>query len=103
MANALAAAAAARAAGITAKDVRRALMTFFPGAANPGRGNLYQADRSPVIVDYGHNAAALSATGEMITSVWPAAGTLAGADAGATAGTAGGAAPRWAAAAVTLP
>ncbi len=70
VANALAAVAACRALGISAKDIRQALATFAPGEANPGRGNLYLAAGSPVIVDYGHNAAALAATGRMISNVW---------------------------------
>ena len=37
---------------------------------NPGRGNIYRAGGSPVIVDYGHNAAALQATGTFIADVW---------------------------------
>jgi cyanophycin synthetase len=70
VANALAAAAACRAAGFSAKDIRRGLATFTPVEANPGRGNVYRAGDVPVIVDYGHNAAALDATGAMITNVW---------------------------------
>jgi cyanophycin synthetase len=70
VANALAAVAACRAAGVSAKDIRRALATFTPVEANPGRGNLYRAGEAPVIVDYGHNAAALNATGAMIASIW---------------------------------
>jgi cyanophycin synthetase len=70
VANALAAAAACRAAGISVKDIRSALMTFTPEEANPGRGNIYRAGGSPVIVDYGHNAAALQATGQFIADVW---------------------------------
>ncbi|HEX3490234.1 MAG TPA: cyanophycin synthetase [Streptosporangiaceae bacterium] len=71
VANALAAAAACRAAGFSAKDIRRGLATFTPAEVNPGRGNVYRAgDDQPVIVDYGHNAAALDATGAMITKVW---------------------------------
>jgi cyanophycin synthetase len=70
VANALAAVAACRAAGLSAKDIRRGLATFTPVQANPGRGNVYRAGDSPVIVDYGHNAAALDATGAMITTVW---------------------------------
>jgi cyanophycin synthetase len=70
VANALAAVAACRAAGISAKDIRRGLATFTPAAANPGRANVYRAGDSPVIVDYGHNAAALDATGAMIANVW---------------------------------
>lgn len=70
VANALAAVAACRALGVSAKDIRQALATFTPAEANPGRGNLYLASGSPVIVDYGHNAAALDATGAMISNVW---------------------------------
>ncbi len=70
VANALAAAAACRALGVSAKDIARGLATFTPVEANPGRGNLYRASGGPVIVDYGHNAAALDATGAMISNVW---------------------------------
>jgi cyanophycin synthetase len=70
VANALAAAAACRAAGISVKDIRNALMTFTPEEANPGRTNIYRAGGSPVIVDYGHNAAALEATGQFIADAW---------------------------------
>jgi cyanophycin synthetase len=72
VANALAAVAACRAAGVSAKDIRRALATFTPVEANPGRGNIYRAGGAPIVVDYGHNAAALAATGAMITSIWGA-------------------------------
>ncbi|MGH3273237.1 MAG: cyanophycin synthetase [Streptosporangiaceae bacterium] len=96
VANALAAVAACRAVGVSAKDIRRALATFTPVEANPGRGNIYRAGDAPVIVDYGHNAAALDATGAMIASIWgkPAAGR---------AGWRQAAAVRTAVAAVTLP
>jgi cyanophycin synthetase len=70
VANALAAVAACRAAGVSAKDIRRALATFTPDESNPGRANVYLAAGSPVIVDYGHNAPALHATGRMVTDVW---------------------------------
>jgi len=70
VANALAAVAACRAAGVSAKDIRRALATFTPDESNPGRGNVYLAAGGPVIVDYGHNAPALHATGRMIAGVW---------------------------------
>jgi folylpolyglutamate synthase/dihydropteroate synthase len=70
IANALAAVAACRGLGVSAKDIRRALGTFTPGEANPGRGHVYLAGGSRVIVDYGHNAAALDATGRMISEVW---------------------------------
>jgi len=78
VANALAAAAACRAAGVTVKDIREALCTFTPATANPGRGNVYAVTAgptattpaSPVVLDYGHNAAALHATGETVATVW---------------------------------
>jgi cyanophycin synthetase len=70
VANALAAVAACRGIGVSAKDIRRALATFSPGETNPGRGNVYLAAGSPVIMDYGHNAEALDATGRMISNVW---------------------------------
>jgi cyanophycin synthetase len=69
VANALAAVAACRAAGVSVKDIRRGLATFTPGEANPGRGNVYRAGDLPVVVDYGHNAAALHATGAMMADV----------------------------------
>jgi cyanophycin synthetase len=80
VANALAAIAACRAAGVTVKNIREALSTFTPSAVNPGRGNVYAvaagpaaiAATGPVLVDYGHNAAALHATGQMVASVWQA-------------------------------
>jgi cyanophycin synthetase len=70
VANALAAVAACRAAGVSAKDIRRALAAFAPAEYNPGRGNVYLAAGGPVIVDYGHNAPALHATGRMVADVW---------------------------------
>ena len=78
VANALAAVAACRAAGVTVKDIREALVAFTPVDANPGRGNIYAvaapppatATGCPVVVDYGHNAAALHAMGQMISSIW---------------------------------
>ncbi len=70
VANALAAVAACRALGVSAKDIRRALATFTPAESNPGRGTVYQAPDCMVVLDYGHNAAALDATGRMISQVW---------------------------------
>jgi len=66
VANALAAVAAARAAGVGVPDVCDALKTFCPATDNPGRGNVFRAGSSPIIVDYGHNAAALHATGSFV-------------------------------------
>jgi cyanophycin synthetase len=70
VANALAAVAACRAVGVSAKEIMRGLATFAPGEQNPGRGNVFRAGTSPVIVDYGHNAAALEATGRFVAEAW---------------------------------
>jgi cyanophycin synthetase len=70
IANALAAIAACRAMGVSAKEIRHGLMSFTPEDANPGRGNIYRAASSPVILDYGHNAAALRSTGRFIADAW---------------------------------
>jgi cyanophycin synthetase len=70
VANALAACAACRALGVSVKDIRRALTTFSPARANPGRGNIYHVDGRPVVVDYGHNPAALAAMGKLLHDAW---------------------------------
>jgi len=70
VANALAACAACRALGVSAKDIRRALVTFTPERDNPGRGNVYQVDGRPVVLDYGHNAAAMAAMGRLLHEAW---------------------------------
>jgi cyanophycin synthetase len=70
VANALAACAACRALGVSVKDIRRALATFTPAQANPGRGNIYQVDGRPVVVDYGHNPAAVAAMGRLLNAAW---------------------------------
>ncbi len=66
VANALAAVAACRALGVTAKDIARGLAAFDPAADNPGRASFFRVGASPVVVDYGHNAAALEATGRFL-------------------------------------
>jgi len=78
VANALAATAAGRAVGVPVKDIKAALAAFTPHQANPGRGNLYTIPGqdgaetpTPILVDYGHNTAALLATGELVASTWP--------------------------------
>ena len=70
VANALAAAAACRALGVTIKDILRGLATFNPAKDNPGRGNVYRLRRTPVIVDYAHNPAAVAAMGRLVRDVW---------------------------------
>ena len=67
VANALAAAAAARALGVPAAAVRRGLAAF--GTApddNPGRMNLFEVGGGHVLLDYGHNPAALDAVAALV-------------------------------------
>lgn len=71
VANALAAVAACRAAGVSVKDIARGLSAFLPTADNPGRASRFRVGANSVIVDYGHNAAALEATGRLVHDVWP--------------------------------
>ena len=103
VANALAATAACRALGVSVKDIGRALATFAPCEQNAGRGSIFRAGDSPVIVDYGHNAAAFEVTGKFVADVFgPARGRVGSPDGGR--GTAGGGGGQPAAvAAVTLP
>jgi cyanophycin synthetase len=62
VANALAAAAGARALGATIAEVRRGLLDFRPTAgASPGRLNVFRGDGRVVIVDFAHNEAGLEA------------------------------------------
>jgi cyanophycin synthetase len=70
VANALAAAAACRALGVSVKDIRRGFATFTPEQANPGRGHVYQVGGVPVVVDSGHNAAALALMGRLLHEAW---------------------------------
>jgi len=70
LANALAAAAACRALGVSVKDIRRGFATFTPAEANPGRGNVYQVGGVPLVVDYGHNPAALASMGRLMHEAW---------------------------------
>jgi cyanophycin synthetase len=65
LANALAAAAACRAQGLTADQLILAFRTFDAHAHNQGRGNLYRIGRGYVLIDYGHNPAAFDAVGQM--------------------------------------
>jgi cyanophycin synthetase len=70
LANALAAAAACRALGVSVKDIRRGFATFTPAEANPGRSHVYQVGGIPLVVDYGHNPAALASMGRLLHEVW---------------------------------
>jgi cyanophycin synthetase len=70
IANSLAATAACRALGLSMEDVRRGLAAFQPDRDNPGRVNLLPVRGVPVVVDYAHNAEALTAIGELVTARW---------------------------------
>lgn len=63
--NVLAATAAARALGVTLEGVAAGLATFR-SSHNPGRVNVYSHGQGYVLVDYGHNEAALRAAGELL-------------------------------------
>jgi cyanophycin synthetase len=65
--NALAAAAATWAAGAHLHDVRQGLRTFTTSYfMAPGRLNMFELDGYRVLVDYAHNAPAVSALGEFV-------------------------------------
>jgi cyanophycin synthetase len=70
IANALAAAAAARALGVPASMVAHGLRTFDPHRCNPGRGCSFRIEETPVVVDYAHNPAAVAAVGALLRRVW---------------------------------
>ncbi len=64
--NALAAAAAAWALGLSTDLIARGLREFIPGPGdNPGRFNLYHIGGVRVMIDYGHNRAAWRAAIEL--------------------------------------
>jgi cyanophycin synthetase len=66
IANVLAAAAACYALGIQIKNIERGLMTFSPSVIqSPGRMNIIDLGKFKVMVDYGHNAAAVKAISEV--------------------------------------
>jgi cyanophycin synthetase len=59
--NILAAIAAAHVQGMPVERIREGLCSFTPSAANtPGRLNVIETSRGRVIIDYAHNAAAIS-------------------------------------------
>jgi cyanophycin synthetase len=68
--NALAATAAAWAAGLNPAMIVRALTTFKTDIATaPGRFNIFELAGVQVIVDYGHNVAALEALGKAVQAL----------------------------------
>ncbi|GIJ61943.1 cyanophycin synthetase [Virgisporangium aurantiacum] len=69
-ANALAAAAAARAMGLAASEIGPALGSFDAAAENPGRGQLFELGGVHLLVDYAHNPAAISAVAGLVEAIW---------------------------------
>ena len=89
VANALAAAAAARGLGVTLEQLRDGLVDFQPSSErSPGRLNLFRLGSRVVIVDFAHNEAGVSAVLDVADGI---AGGAAGRAAPVTAiiGTAG--------------
>ncbi|WP_433080908.1 cyanophycin synthetase [Dactylosporangium sp. CA-052675] len=71
VANALAAAAAARVLGVTTAQVADRLRRFGTDPAdNPGRGTLLRCGDVDVLVDYAHNPAAIAAVSDLVERVW---------------------------------
>jgi cyanophycin synthetase len=67
VANALAAAAAAHAAGAHLHDIRQGLRTFSTSIYQaPGRLNLFDLNGVKVVVDYAHNAHGLETVGDFV-------------------------------------
>ncbi|MDZ7801123.1 MAG: cyanophycin synthetase [Trueperaceae bacterium] len=65
--NAMAAAAAGYALGLTLGDVTMGLQTFHPTPAQlPGRTNLIEADGIRCLIDYGHNVPAMRALAPLV-------------------------------------
>jgi cyanophycin synthetase len=70
VANALAAAAAAHAAGAHIHDIRQGLRSFSTSIYQaPGRLNLYELDGVKVLIDYAHNPHGLKAVGEFVERI----------------------------------
>jgi cyanophycin synthetase len=67
--NALAVVGALRALGVDDPHIAMALGAF-DSRANPGRAEVYALDAGHLVVDYGHNPAAIAALGELARA-WP--------------------------------
>ncbi len=68
--NAMAAAAAGFALGLTLGDIKMGLQSFFPTPGMlPGRTNLIEADGVRCLIDYGHNVPALTALEPLVTGL----------------------------------
>jgi cyanophycin synthetase len=70
IANALAAAAACDALGLTTRQISAGLRSFrLDSAANPGRLNLFERDGTFALVDFAHNEAGMSGLMEVARAV----------------------------------
>lgn len=70
--NVMAAIGAAYGLGIETSEICEALMTFYPDSKDSsGRMNFFDLDGFRVLVDYGHNSAAIQATSEFINHMMP--------------------------------
>jgi len=79
--NVLPAVLAAYVQGVKIEDLRQALLTFVPGAAQtPGRLNLFQFKNFQVVVDYAHNPHGFEALGKFLSKIpdSPKVGVIAG-------------------------
>jgi cyanophycin synthetase len=75
--NAVAAAAAAWAAGLSPDTIEEGLNAIDNGITTiPGRFNMINHEGVQVIIDYGHNAAALEALGQAIDALGPRRTTM---------------------------
>jgi cyanophycin synthetase len=68
--NALAAAAAARALGVSADVVTERLLDFEPRVDNPGRATLLRLGEVTLFVDYAHNPAAIATVLRTLHRLW---------------------------------
>ncbi len=70
--NAMAAVGAASAMGLNGKQIRAGLVSFSPSIGlSPGRMNVIDIDDFKVIVDFGHNIGAITATGKLLPHLAP--------------------------------
>jgi cyanophycin synthetase len=70
VANVLAAIAAARSLGVSIAIIRTALESLEPSRDNPGRLETFHVGDVPVVLDYAHNPAALTAVGQFVHERW---------------------------------
>ncbi|WP_405161025.1 cyanophycin synthetase [Nocardia sp. NBC_01499] len=70
VANTLAVVAACRALDVPRRALRDALVTFDGSLHNAGRSAVYHIGERPVVVDYAHNTAALTAIGGLLRRRW---------------------------------